>query len=627
MMLPEICSIAPPEKCMMRFSGIDRAGTDPRFLSDAVNLTFAEGCKNRAARLHIYTADFTPDQILVCADRLFIRSGNTLREMETDDAGRPIGVKAVYPLTDLADSPDRILIIDRQALCVLPDRIRIQCTPCAWEDFGGDCSRSAALPFQNARTLFYPSGIWGDEVCEDASRFVPGLEVRFSWLGDQIFTVTQVEQGASVSELGTPVLDGTRVTLNTAVSGWNTLPTTAALQTRRPPTSPLAQAIHLGGPNNSVSFSGNNICVSSIQNKVTYTQQLANYLHVGQRIRISGASVSVNNKTAVITALQDSRITFDSEFFSGSEAKGRELILSPIIPDFNFALLLEGRLFGADNTGEEFWISRQDEPFCFYENPAEAKDAWHCSLTAKATGLAMWKDNIICFDENGAFRVLGLHALNFGLTRLPVSGIKKGCAGSLAQIGDTLFYCSARGIMKYSGGSDIRISAPLPAGLNVTCAAAAHGRYYALSEDRIWVFDPDRAVWWSESADRISRIFTFSGNRLLLRENSIYQTDGAAYAIDWSLLTAELPAETGAEVQPVSAKIELRSDAGCEISIYMKPRGGAGFEKITSQVVRGETVLRFPLKRIWCGGFQLKIEGNGECFVENITVFYRRKKQ
>lgn len=626
MKLPTFTSISKPKSVTTEFNGISSKGG----LYDTVNLILDGVPRTREPRNPVMLFSTPPDQILTCNDRLFFRFENTLKEILKDDSGMYYEGENQYNLNNIAGSPNRTLIYWDGGIYALPDSIKLGSKD-SWQAFASGDSLSVALPFKNARTLFYSSGYSGGTVCEDSILLKTGVKLKFSWISDTVFTVVSTENAYTYLEDGSMMIEGTRVTLNRDVAGYKSLPASGNISYCVPEQKPILNPLIIGY-NHNISFKGNTISFNQTDFTYYYDSLLSNFLRVGQRVKISGSSRGKNNIKAKITAIGNSYISFDTNFETSTESSKRVITVTPLIPEFSQLLLTEDRIFGVDNTENKLYISALKEPFMFYDDVKLPEDSWSVKLNEEATGITLWKDNIICFTESGGFRVLGYTALNFGIRQLSLSGIKKGCESSLVRIGDTLYYCSSRGVMKYSGGSDKKISGDIPYISDIK-SAVTNGVYaYMLSGDRIWVYNTDTETWWSESAEGVREIFYHEREQFICTDNALYLTkedrpiftaEKVNAAVQWSFKLPLLLNFDSKKIQPLYCVLNFSEPSDFVFSLSFKAYGDSVWKNTGVSANKGEGFVKIPLFKNYCNGFWLKGEGVGMFCPESITVYYR----
>lgn len=614
MQMPILNSFSRPLSKTGLFNGI---GEEKLF--DAANLVCGEHCHTRNPRKAALLFNIIPDQIIPCDNRLFFRFGNSLKEILQKEDGSLEETENRYVLNDLSPAPDRKLIQWENKLYVLPDNIQIGTDN--WLPFASGYSASVAFPFTDPRTLFYSNGYYGDEYCDEASILKVGMKLRFSWAPYRVFKIQTIEESFIKYE-DTTISVGTRVTLDSDIPNFNSIPFNATGEYCIPENKPILNELMLGY-NHKIYFLGNSL--SFYDANGTYFLPLNDFFKVGQTVKISGCSVRENNTYATITKISESSLSFDKDFTTVYEQEGTIILITPFIPEFDHLLLTEDRLFGVDNSSGKFYISALKNPFLFCDSSTLKEDSWSVKINGKATGITLWKDNIICFTEDSGFRILGYHALNFGIRQLSLNGIKSGAEDSLVRVGDTLYYFSGKGIMKYSGGSDKKISGQIPKDLKVKSAITDDSFVYMLSNDRIWVYDTEAENWWSENAENITNLFKLGGRRYLVSTNTIYLAESDFDAeVEWSFELPFLKSEGNKKIKPLSFVLNNLDNTNSVLTLYFRAYGDSNWKSCGLYNAKGEGSVKIPLPKSNCDGFKIKVLGRGTISPDSWTVFYKK---
>ena len=618
MKLPKLPKTNKPNLSEVSFLGINALG-DEKSLYDAVNLIKNKKVETRRGRSPVIFYDRAPDQVIKCSDTVFHRYNNTLFEVINTAGGAEYGKE--YALKNYDIPPKRHIVYWQNEFAVLPDAI-ILGEDDEWLDFGKKNTVAAAMPFLNSRAFYYPFGFNGEEVCSNHSVLTVGAKVRFNWLPGQEFTVISREDVREIIGTSTAQV-GVRITLDKGVSNYTALTASSAMQycipKKRPIFKPFSCGLTCG-----LYFTGSEIVFKPYNDSKIYMRNIDNYLTVGQKVKITGCSESYNNRTAVITEINGNTITFDADFIPLDESNTRTITITPVLPEFDHLVFTEDRIFGACNKEGRLYVSKFKNPFVFTQSYTEKEDAWWLSLTENVTGITLWKDNIICFTETGGFRILGYNALNFGIRQLSLSGILPGLENSLVRLGDTLYYSSSCGVMKYSGGSDKKISSPLPQDVYITHAVTDGKNLYMLQDNRIWVYNPEEDFWFSEDATNITAIYTINQKRFLCGEKALYMADSKKFNAKWGFETNKI-FSAGYDVKPLFAELTAKGGKGAEFEVFIKLFGKGQAISIGKYTIKGEKALRLPLKQVWCKYFSLKFVGSGEFSPYNLTICYRRK--
>ena len=87
--------------------------------------------------------------------------------------------------------------------------------------------------------------------------------------------------------------------------------------------------------------------------------------------------------------------------------------------------------------------------------------------------------------------------------------------------------------MKYSGGSDKKISIPLGENVEIKDATTDGKKIYMLSDDRIWIYDTDENIWFSEDSGGATAIYSVNSSRFICGESALYLTEQGNTAACW----------------------------------------------------------------------------------------------
>lgn len=592
-------------------------------LADSINLNCSDVCHTRNPREAAFLYDTPPDQIIRCDNTLFLRYKNTLKAIIMDYDGSLKERSHIYELSNLPAGTDRNVILWNDKFFVFPDKIQIGID--VWHPFGANNFLSVALPFTNAHTLFYTSDTTSSKFCDDSQMLKVGMKLCLSNDNLTEYTIKIIETQTTLSDDGLSVIEvGKRVTLDKNVPRYNSLPTGTTVEYCNPSNRPILNDLSVG-ISHDISFSGNRMIITSLVEP--FVVPLSDFFKIGQRVEISGSSVESNNKIAKITDIKDGTLYFDEGFIATNEARGTKITVTPVIPDFSHLLITEDRLFGVDNDEKKLHISALNNPFLFYDNIVEDKDAWSMNLNSPCTGITLWKDSIICFTDSGGFRILGYHAKNFGVRQLSLTGIKKECENSLCRVGDTLYYCSDKGVMKYSGGSDNTVFHPSLQIKDVKKSTTDGVFVYMLTNDRMWIYDTVTSLCWSEDNKNILDVFNFEGETFIALDQAIYLVNGKGdIQVDWSFKLPFLPNDKYQKIIPLYFNLIYNQTSDCVINLQYKPFGENLWKNLGSYHLKDEGNLKIQLPKGYCNGFEIKASGYGMFRPENWFVSYRNAK-
>lgn len=592
-------------------------------LADAVNLNCSNTCCTRNPRQAVFLYDKPPDQIIKCENILFFRYGNTLEQLFIDFDGILKVSSQTIQLTKLSKTTDREILLWNGTFYAFPDKIQFGYDK--WKRFSANNSISTLLPFTNAHTLFYTSDTTSPNFCDESQILKVGMKIRI--YGDTIteYSIKTIEIKTALSEDGLTLTEvGKRITLDKDVPQYNSLSEGTIIEYCNPSNRPISNDLTVGF-NHNVAFSGNKMIITSVE--APYAIPLDEFFKIGQTVDISGSSIYSNDVRAKITDIKDGVLYFNKNFTAVDEAKGTTITVTPVIPDFSHFLITEDRLFGIDNEDKKLHVSALNNPFLFYDNIEEPEDAWSMNISEPCTGITVWKDSVICFTENGGFRLLGYNAKNFGVRQLSLTGIKNNCGKSLCRVGDTLYYCSNKGVMRYSGGSDNNVFLPSIKIENIKKTATDGVFVYMLTDDRIWVYDTVTSLCWSEDNKNVWDIFNFEGEIYFALNSALHLANGKGnIKVNWSFKLPVLPNEKYQKAMPLYLNLVYLKNTDCVINLHYKAFGETIWKNCGAYQLKGEGKLKIPLPKGYCNGFEIKAEGNGMFCPESWFVNYRRLK-
>ena len=596
-------------------------GIDGDYITDMVNLSCVGKCTTRKARKSELVLDEEPDQIIECTDCIYLRYGDTLKKVFINSGGEVILQNQIYSLEEQLIPFDRKIIEYDGKTYVLPDGLQIGND--SWVRFAMNDSIAAALPFKDGRTLVYPEDPNNTMFCSDALALKTGMQLKFfNFSSDEIFTVKTVEKKITVSESGEVTVTARRITLDKTVENYNAMPENVSTFYCDPENRPIFNELTVGC-HHTVEFKDNRILITP--NEQGYTLPFEDYFKIGQTVQINGASHGANQKTAKITDIKDNCIYFDKNFVSYTENPKIEIRIRATMPNFDHCLITENRLFGADNVGKKFHISELDNPFVFTDISENPSDSWSVNINSPLTGIALWKDSVICFTDDGGFRVLGYNATNFGMRQLSVNGVKRGFSDSLCRVGDTLYYYSSKGVMKYSGGSDSMLFAPSIPIKAIKKSISDGTSVFMLTDDRIWVYDTAVKACWSEDGENISHIFRVNGYCFYCSNGTIYSVDSDLdQPINWSFTLENIPPTKEFKIQPLYLKLYFLSGTDCTFTVYTREFGKTTPQNSGAYSVKGEGSVNIPLPKSVCDEIEITVKGVGKFSPESWVAGYRK---
>ena len=266
-----------------------------------------------------------------------------------------------------------------------------------------------------------------------------------------------------------------------------------------------------------------------------------------------------------------------------------------------------------------------------------------CGTDGAFTGAVSYLGYPLFWKENVLHKVYGNMPSNYQIQNIacPARGVLKGAAGSLAIVGERLYYKSRSGICVYDGSLPVEVSTQLGSlSYNATegddelwngaVAGADNTKYYiSMKSDtdgkwNLFVFDAALGVWHREDDMRVYA-FCRDKNKLyyitdgLNGQKTLGYYGGEDNTLDWYLTTGDLGLGSPDKkyVSRVTVRMALEIGAFAEIAIQYDNRGQ--YEHISTVYGSNLQTFSVPVRPRRCDHFRLKITGKGICKLYSIS--------
>lgn len=365
---------------------------------------------------------------------------------------------------------------------------------------------------------------------------------------------------------------------------------------------------------------------SAEKNSIITTGEPFNF-EVGDAVTISGCSVEANNITPIIREISEDKMTlrFYENIFtieSGtSYTEPGSITIARTVPDMDFLCENENRLWGCKE--DEIYCCNLGNPKVWQDYDGLATGAWAGSVGSAGdfTGCYSFLGYPIFFKEDAIHKVFGTKPTDFSYGDGPRMGLLEGCAGSFAVAGETLFYRSRAGIVRYNGGYPYLIDTELGNYSPVDCVAGTDGRRYYISgetktgEDIFLCYDTQTKIWLREDSTR-ARAFAYAGGLYYLAGDEIWRVDASEEAEG---LETELSSwaefgdfyEGSPDRKNVSA-IQVRAEVPEGAALRFKISFNGGAWQSIGEVMGPKQMHKLPIIPHRCDYWRLRIEGAGD---------------
>lgn len=343
-------------------------------------------------------------------------------------------------------------------------------------------------------------------------------------------------------------------------------------------------------------------------------------------VTISGCTNAAFNGTFIIEGKTDDSITVISTLTEQfTQASGLKVVRT--IPDMDFVVENENRLWGCSNEKHEVYASKLGDPMNFNVFEGLSTDSYAATIGSDGefTGAAANQSYVIFFKENMIHKVYGNKPSNIELTSQDTVGVKKGCAKSLCSMNGTLYYISPDGVCAYSGGIPYLVSETLyETDFKNPIGGKYKGKYYLFS-DELLVYSPEWKAWHREEEVKIK--FQTSGDGKLYvidEENKLFSIEGdKEEKITWYLESGDQ--EEGSLQKKILQKLQflMELDRGTQVDIFLKYDSEPLWEKQYTVTAKEKRTYTVPIKPKRCFHYRYRIEGIGSARLLGIGKYTR----
>lgn len=254
-----------------------------------------------------------------------------------------------------------------------------------------------------------------------------------------------------------------------------------------------------------------------------------------------------------------------------------------------------------------------------------------CGTDGPFTGAVTHLGHPLFFKEHCVHKVYGSSPESFEIQTTACRGVQKGSHGSLAIVGETLFYKARSAVCAYDGSLPVEVSQPLGSTAYSDAVGGAHGNKYYISmgDDRgqwhLFVYDTARNMWHREDSLRAGGFCSWMGEMYCVDAGSrnilTLLGTGESYEaqVAWEAETGDLGLNSPdmKYVSRLLLRLMLEPDAMLDVSIqYDMDPGWIHLCNIRGTDLRSFTVPVIPRRS---DHIKLKLVGIGGAKLYGIT--------
>ena len=349
----------------------------------------------------------------------------------------------------------------------------------------------------------------------------------------------------------------------------------------------------------------------------------SDYFRVGDGVTISGAADSGNNKTAIVREIDGNALRFYENSFT-VDATAASITVARTVPDLDFLCVQDNRVWGC--RGDTIRCCKLGDPFNWNVFDGLSTDAWSVETGTPGafTGCVSFMGYPIFFKEDRVFKVYGSRPSNYEVMSSATLGVLSGAHQTLAVSGETLFYLSRAGFVRYNGGYPSVVDEALNEKYTGGAAGSDGRRYYvsAIKSDstrEFLVYDPESGLWMKEDnlavvgfANVAGTLYaqTDAANLIVGNAPEPDEADFASGVTFADFDSVKVGRSTYSFASKYPVRLWLRLESAGAVTVQISYNGGVWETAATIPAgVKQARYIPVPIRR--CDRFGLKISTTG----------------
>ena len=386
-----------------------------------------------------------------------------------------------------------------------------------------------------------------------------------------------------------------------------------------------------------ISFSDGTYAQVAAKANCIVTTGAAFGFEVGDAVTITGCAVSANNTVAIIREISDDKKTlrFYEDCFTISSGtsytEAGAVTIARKLPVMDYLCQLDNRLWGCK--GDDIYCSNLGNPKVWMDYDGLATGSWAVSVGSEGdfSGCVSFLGYAIFMKPDRIYKLYGSKPSDFKALESARLGLLEGCERSFAVAGETLFYRSRAGIVRYSGGYPYLVDEALGELTPDNAAGGSDGvRYYVSGTDKngsgVFLCYDTRFKTWIKEDDTLATDFAFADGLYYLSGNEIWKIESADGC------TAEAPVSSIAEFgdfyegspqKKSLSSVQILADVpdGAELRAYMRFDDDASWTQVGT-LTGTKRMHLLPVLSRRCDFWRLRLEGVGQWKVYAIARQY-----
>lgn len=213
------------------------------------------------------------------------------------------------------------------------------------------------------------------------------------------------------------------------------------------------------------------------------------------------------------------------EYGDGDTVRSAENVVMNLrrIPDMDFVVEHNNRLWGCSSTNHEIYCSALGKPLSWGAYEGISTDSWAATVGSAGdfTAAAVYGDSVLFFKEDCVHIVYGTKASNFTISTINLRGVQRGSHRSLCQSGGLLYYKAPDGIYAFNGSSAVKTDARL-GDISAAAVGTADDRNIIMITDSgtAYFYDCLHDCWYTRPLENVKSAHSINGRLYALTRDS-----------------------------------------------------------------------------------------------------------
>lgn len=335
--------------------------------------------------------------------------------------------------------------------------------------------------------------------------------------------------------------------------------------------------------------------------------------------------------------------------FSSYTSKAR---LQRTVPTLERYCVSGNRVYGF--AGQDVYVSAEGSATDWYGRSYDGTGptVLHTDTEGDFTACVPWQGYVVFFKSDRVYRLFGGRSDTFSLQDSGGAGIPVRLADTLCEVNGELFYHGEGGVFRYRGQDSELLRATGEISVTGGCGGTDGLAYYlSLTEQgespRIYVYSPERKVWYAEDGISAARMGQWKGCIWMQASDGyvwVSTSDGRAgegytdERLVYGEMTASVTLETDHAPDPEGFRlvaVYVRATSSTGGSLTVKASYGDGRAALDADPAGGEILaafsggmrdrlLRVPAASRLCDSVSLTLLMTGEWVIHGIVREYER---